>query len=142
MIGGGYWKSVTPSQFLSAMEYRNVTDAAETSNNSQTTWATKLTLTTPATLPAGEYILLFDSIWRCLNANRNADIRVVQNGVTTLENFQPFESSTNEIQLITGFTPLSNLSGANTFTLEFRVGNAAGTTIYLRNSHLILWRIA
>jgi hypothetical protein len=113
---------------------------AETSNNSQTTWANKITLTTPASLALGDYLINFQFQWRAANANRNADVRV-QYDAADLENWQPFMNNVSERQLLSGFTRVQNISGAHTFTLDFRVGPASGTTVYMSRARMFAWRI-
>jgi hypothetical protein len=121
-------------------ELQFVSADAETSNNSQTTWANKLTLTTPSGLVTGDYLCNFQFQWRSGNANRNINVRVQKDGVD-LENWQPFTANLADRQLISGFIPVYAMGGANTFTMDFRVGDASGTTVYMSRARMFVWRI-
>jgi len=116
-------------------------DNTETQDNSQTTWNNKLSLTTPTSLSLGDYLMNFQFMWRSANANRSIDVRTQIGGIN-IENFQPFLSNIAEKPLISGFSKLSNISGVNTLTFDFRVGPAAGTTVYVSNARMFVWRIA
>jgi hypothetical protein len=113
---------------------------AETSNNSQSTWANKLNLTTPSTLGFGDYLLNFQFLWRCAAANKNMDVRITD-GASVLQNWQPFLNNLSERPLISGFLHLLGLSGSHTLSLDFRVGPANSTTVYMSLVRMLLWRI-
>jgi hypothetical protein len=114
---------------------------AETSNNSQTTWANKVTLNIPAASALGDYLVNFQFLWRSQNADRNMNVRVQFDG-TDIENWSPFTASVNDRSLIAGFIRVPSISGAHTFTLDFRVGNASGTTVYMQKARMFVWRIS
>ena len=111
---------------------------AETSTTSTTTWANKLTLTTPS-LPSGNYYVGFQLIWRSSSASREAEFRVQRGGVSLIE-WEPSVSRTQDSRLECGFEKTGTISGVNTFTLDFRVGGSA-TTIFVREAHLVFWRL-
>jgi hypothetical protein len=121
-------------------EYQNVTGIAETSTNSTTVYSTKLTLTTPATLPSGTYLLSWTHVWRALGANRAMDFRI-RRSTTDLITTVEFSSNVSTRELKSGFVNTGTISGANTFTMEFKV-NGSGTTVYIRDASLQLWRIS
>lgn len=122
-------------------ELQYVEDNTETNTASQVTWKNKLTLTTPASLNLGDYLLNFQFIWRSANANRNINVRL-QKGGSDIENWQPFMSNVTENPLVAGFSRIPAISGSNTMTLDFRVGTASSTTVYMSKARIFLWRIA
>lgn len=113
-------------------------DNTETSNNSTTTWANKVTLTTPS-LPLGDYLVQYQFNWRASNADRQLEVRV-QRGGSTLDTWEPFTGSSSDRQLLSGFKRVQTISGVQTFTLDFRVGGS-GTTIFMSNARLFVWRV-
>lgn len=115
-------------------------DESETSTNSTVTWRNKLTLVTPSTLPLGEYLLNFQFIWRSANANREADFRFQLNA-SNLVAWQPSTGRTQDRQLLSGFKRTSAISGINTFTFDFKVAGS-GTTIYVQQARMFIWRIS
>jgi len=118
----------------------DVVDESETSNNSQAVWATKLTLTTPADLPLGDYLLNFQFIWRAANANREADFRFQLNG-SNIVAWTPSTARVQDRQLLSGFRRSQALSGVNTWTFQFKVGPSS-TTIFVQQARMFIWRVA
>lgn len=116
-----------------------VTDATETSNNSGTTWANKLTLTTPGDLPLGDYLLNFQFIWRA-SANREADFRFQRDAVNVLT-WQPSVSRGQDRPLLSGFIRLDELEPGTDLTFDFKYANSS-TTIFVREARMFIWRIA
>lgn len=114
-------------------------DNAETSNNSGVTYDTKVTLTTPATLPLGNYILQYQFIWRSSSANREADFQLRLNG-TEVTQWNPSTSRTQDNPLLSGFDLIQNISGVNTIDFRFKRINSS-TTIFVRNARLFLTRV-
>lgn len=112
---------------------------AETSNNSTTTWANKITLTTPS-LPLGDYLVQYQFNWRSAKANRQLEFRI-QIGGADVDTGEPFTGSASDRQLISGFRRVQSISGIQTFTLDFRVGGSR-TTVYLYNARMFVWRIS
>lgn len=117
-----------------------VSDDTETSSTSQTTFAEKLSLTTPADMALGDYMINFQFMWRSANANRAMNVAVQQDGVD-LTNWNPFTANISEKPLLAGFKRIQSLSGQHTFTLNFRVGVTA-TTVFMSEARMYLWRIA
>jgi hypothetical protein len=115
-------------------------DVNETSNNSGTVWATKLTLTTPANLPLGDYLMNFQFIWRSSSANREADFRFQLNG-NNIVDWKPSTGRTQDRQLLSGFRRTDNISGTNTYTFQFKYANSA-TTIFVSQARMFIWRVA
>jgi hypothetical protein len=118
----------------------DVVDESETSNNSGTTWANKLTLTTPASLPLGDYLLNFQFIWRSSNANREADFRFQLNG-SDIVAWSPSTARTQDRQLLSGFKRTPGISGVNTYTFDFK-WTGSSTTIFVQQARMFIWRIA
>jgi hypothetical protein len=119
-----------------------VTDESETSNNSGTVWATKLDLVTPANLPAGDYLLNFQFIWRSSSANREADFRFTLNDNISppLVAWSPSTSRTQDRQLLSGFRRIDNISGVNSIKFQFKwIGSS--TTIFVSQARMFIWRI-
>lgn len=112
---------------------------AETSNNSATTWANKVTLVTPS-LPVGDYLVQYQFNWRAGNADRILEFRI-QRAAADIDGGAPFTGSTSDRQLVSGFKRVQTISGVQTFTLDFRRG-ASSTTVYMYNARLFVWRIA
>lgn len=115
-------------------------DVAETSNDSGTTWANKLTLVTPSNLALGDYLMNFQFIWRAGNANREADFRFRMDG-TNLLTWAPSTGRVQDRQLLSGFKRVQNISGARTFTFDFKYAESS-TTIYVLDARMFLWRVA
>lgn len=111
----------------------------ETSTNSTTTFLNKVTLVTPA-LPLGDYLCQYQFIWRAQNANRTLDVRV-QRAAANIENWQPLTANVADRQLLSGFNRQIGISGVQTFTLDFKV-SGTGTTVFMFNTKLFVWRIA
>jgi len=114
-------------------------DNTETSNNSTTTWANKITLVTPD-LPAGDYLVQYQFNWRSANADRQIEFRTQRDSID-IDTGEPFTGSISDRQLISGFRRVQSISGVQTFTLDFRVGGS-GTTVFMYNARLFVWRIA
>lgn len=112
---------------------------AETSNNSNVTYANKITLVTPS-LPVGDYLTQFQFNWRADNNSRTLQFRIQRNGID-VDVGEPFTGSVAGKQLISGFRRNPNLSGVQTLTLDFRRG-ANNTTVYMYNARLFIWRIS
>jgi hypothetical protein len=112
---------------------------AETSTSSTTTFLNKITLVTPS-LPLGNYLCQFQFIWRAGNANRTLDVRVQRGGVN-IQAWNPFTANLADRQLLSGFVKIDNISGVQTFTLDFKVFGTA-TTVYMQLAKLFVWRIA
>lgn len=111
----------------------------ETSNNSTTVYSTKLTLTTPSTMPLGNYILQYQFQWRSSTADREIEIDIQQNAATIL-NWEPTTSRIQDRQLLSGFYLVQNISGVNDFTFRFRVANSAAT-MFVKECRFLLTRI-
>lgn len=110
---------------------------AETSNNS-TTYANKVTLVTPS-LPLGDYLSQFQFNWRTSAANRVCSYRVQRNA-GPVDSGEAFIPNTQERMLVSGFRRVSNISGVQTYTLDFRRG-ATSTTVFMFNARLFVWRV-
>lgn len=134
--GSDKWLLVT----VFGSESQTSSDATETSTTSTTVYSTKLSLVTPATLPLGDYAIFARFKWRAGNANRAADFRVQMAG-SDLFSWVGFVPSLAANPLEMGLDRVNGISGANTFTLDFKV-NGAGTTIYVSEAKLFFWRIA
>jgi hypothetical protein len=117
--------------------------AAESLNDSTTTsltvWSTKVTLTPSSALLQGNYLLLYVCT-ATAGTNREVDVRVRQNNTTLFEVRESVVRNQGS-NTISGFVPLTSVSGTPTFTLEFKVGGTA-TTVTVSNARLVLWRIA
>jgi primosomal replication protein N len=132
-------KSTQPQPSVLGVTVFYAEDNAETSNNSATVYNTKVTLTTPATLPLGNYILQYQFIWRAANADREADFQIRLNG-TEITQWNPTTSRTQDRQLLSGFDFIESISGTNTIDFRFKRINSA-TTIFVRNARLFLTRV-
>jgi len=131
--------SVTQPEVLGVTIFY-VEDIAETSNTSNTVYNTKLTLTTPSTMPLGDYVLQFQFIWRSSNAAREADFQIRLNGVQR-EQWAPSTGRIQDRQLLSGFELLQGISGTNTIDLRFKREAATGTTtIFVKDAKLFLIR--
>lgn len=118
-----------------------VADETETSNTSNTTWATKITLNTPSDTPLGIYLLSFQFIWRSSNADREADFRYRLNTSTTLVTWSPSTGRTADRQLLSGFVRITSFSGSNTIDFQFKRNSSASATIFVQQARMFLWRI-
>lgn len=107
------------------------------STTSTTTYSTKVTLSLTG-LDLGTYLLYHTGTYNTGNANREVQVRVMD-GATELFNVQTSVIRVQGENLISGFIPITGVSGNKTYTLEFRVGGSA-TTAYARDARLILWR--
>jgi hypothetical protein len=130
--------SKTPASNLYGTEYQVVQAAAETSTTSTTVWSNKLTLTTPS-LPLGDYQVGVRFKWRMAAANREADFRIQRGGVD-LYTWRPSYIRTQGIPQESTGAYVSNISGVNTFTLDFKI-NGSGTTIFTSSAEMYLIRV-
>lgn len=128
------WVKASPMDF-----YQIQSAVSESSTTSTTTYATKLTLTTPA-LPLGDYRLNWRMKWRAANANRGIQIQVLRNAAE-VSNAIRFSASVSDFPIESNFLPLSGISGVQTFNLNFRVG-IGSTTIFSSDSYMEIWRTA
>jgi len=119
--------------------YQKVSATAETSTTSTTTFSNKLTLTTPA-LPSGNYRINWMFKWRAANASRFLDLRV-QRAAANIFTAIPFYANVTSRLFESGFLPVDSLSGAQTFTLDFKV-TGSGTTVYMSDAYMEFWRIS
>lgn len=120
-------------------KFYNASDTSETSTNSLTTWATKLTIS-PTNLLSGTYRLGFCAIMKTDNANRETDIRIFD-GTNTLWEVRASQTRVQGSLPISGFIFLPGISGNKTYSLQFKVGGSS-TTVYLRDAHMSLWRVS
>lgn len=111
---------------------------AESQNTSTTTWVTKVTLNT-STLLLGDYKLSWFFKWRFSAANRGMGVRIMDGG-TTLIAFTEFISNVGAVPTLAGFKKLTGISGAKTYTLEFKIGVGTGTA-YMSDAILQLEKI-
>jgi len=112
-------------------------EEAETSNNSLT-YVNKVTLVTPS-LPLGDYLTQFQFTWRSSTANRVNDYRIQRNSVN-IDAGGAFIPNVAERMLVSGFRRISNISGVQTYTLDFRRG-ATATTVFMYGARLFVWRV-
>jgi hypothetical protein len=123
--------------FGSNVEY--IEDNSETSTSSTTVWLNKLSLAI-VDMPEGDYLCEFQFIWRAGNANRSLDVRAELNNVTQIT-WKPFTANVADRQLLRGVFRSVGISGNNTFELDFKVGGS-GTTVYMSEAKMFVWRIA
>jgi hypothetical protein len=109
----------------------------ETSNNSLT-YVNKVTLVTPS-LPLGDYLTQFQFTWRSSTANRVNDYRIQRNSVN-IDAGEAFIPNVAERMLVSGFRRISNISGVQTYTLDFRRGSST-TTVFMYGARLFVWRV-
>lgn len=120
-------------------EFRYTEDLTETSTNSATVYATKLTLTAN-NLPEGDYILMWRARWRAANTDRGIDFQTNRDS-TELGLCRFFTSSNAERSCETMFFYLNNQSaGSYSYTLKFKVG-IGSTTVYTNDAQMVLWRV-
>lgn len=135
-------EELTGGQSSFGSYYQLAQSLGNTTNNSNSVYVTKVTLTTES-LPLGNYRLYWKTKFWTSNANRVATIRTYDD-VTVLSSDEPFEGSQNSRQIRHGFVDLVQISGVKTFTIQFKAGNAAlttATTVTLSESELSIWRI-
>jgi hypothetical protein len=65
--------------------------------------------------------------------------RVQREGID-IDMGEPFTSSVDDRQLISGFRRTLGISGIQTYTLDFRRGSS-NTTVYMYNARLFVWRV-
>lgn len=134
----GVWRPF--SEGVAGNYLQVATDAAETSTTSTVTYSTKLTITTPS-LPVGNYYATFQMRMRVNNANRNAQVQMTDNA-GVLFDCLPFIPNVAGIHIVNGFYLFSGISGAHTINVDFRVGGAGGTTVFMSSAQLAFWRIS
>jgi hypothetical protein len=110
-----------------------------TTNTSNTTYVTKVTLTT-SSLPSGTYLLSWSLVWSSSNASREMDVRIRDN-TTDLVTWVSSASRNQAVEMKTGFKILTGVSGVKTYTVQFKL-NALASTISVRDTVLSLWRLA
>lgn len=119
-----------------------------------TTFQSKMTLTTPATLPAGDYILKWSYGWNHDSAGNDFEARILVDGVINnpvtgfewmLHKQEPKDSAggayppgsgsgTSQAQLAAGFLLFDSLAaGVHTFELQWRT-DAAGVESTIWNA--------
>ncbi len=120
--------------------YTFAESTAETSTTSNSTFSTKVTLTTPS-LTSGNYIIFFTYIARRSAANTEYDIRV-RDGTTDLVTVTETYTRTQGQNLRSSFVQLSSISGVKTFTLEFKINSGGSGTVFIRAARMAIWRVS
>lgn len=113
-------------------------DLGETSNTSQVTDATKVTLTTPA-LVAGDYIIEWTYKSTAAASNRRGRFNI-KDGVTEIISHIDHYSDIQDYPIRTGRKKLTGISGVKTFTFNFRA-DTAGTTITVSEALVTLRKL-
>jgi hypothetical protein len=108
-------------------------------------WISKLTLTTDD-LPLGVYRLNWYSEISNGDNSKSMTVRCQHNGNTItgpiFNTFSYYAFGNNVWSIFNGFKQISNLSGINTFTIDYGLNNSNGDGIaQIRNSRLELYRI-
>lgn len=132
--GTSDWTKASPMDFR-----QKASDASETSTTSTTTFLNKLSLTTP-TLPTGDYEISWRYKYRTAAAKREFEMRIQMNSVNQVTEI--FSIPRTQARAgASGFFSIDSISGAKTFTLDFKV-NGSGTTAYMSNAELVFRRVA
>jgi hypothetical protein len=114
------------------------TSLNETSTNSQTTFSTKITLTTSA-LQDATYLIAWNFNFRVSSASREFHLRIQRNSSTVFESEISY-TRTQGIIPSSGFVIQENVSGAQTITLQFKA-LSAGTTVYCKDAYLYIKKV-
>lgn len=118
--GGNDWSRVSASDFK-----QFALALPETSTTSTAAYQSKLSLTTP-TLPLGTYRLAWTTQYRVSATNRYIQIDLTRNG-TSFHNAIEGNFNTVLRPQTSGFYYFENISGAQTFIIQFRVNGGAAT---------------
>lgn len=118
--------------------YQYAESLGGTSNNSQTTYVSKVTLTTPS-LPSGNYEVTLKSIYYHGTNGRQVQLSFLRNTVE-FENYTLYVTSNQSRAVHYTKTLFTAISGVQTFDIQFRsVGNG---TANLGNTSLSFRRVA
>lgn len=128
------------SEFVNIGYYQQVLDNT-TSTTSSSTYQNKLTLTTPANLPQGDYLLRWHFTWYRQNTGNDGGFQVIQNFNFPIQTWEmePKDPSTDQTNINSGFYLARNLSGSNTYTIRFRELN--GNTVGIKYAFINLEQV-
>jgi hypothetical protein len=135
----GTWSNNSGNRSF-GVEYAYSESLGELTNNSSSTYVTRVSLSIVNASPEFTYALFWNSKWRASNANRGVDFQLLLDGATELFQTIYFSSSTSEYPYQGGSYRVSGLTAGNhTIDLRFRVG-IGPTTITTSQSRLTFWR--
>jgi hypothetical protein len=121
-------------------QYFQYAESLAESTTTSTTPQTKVTLTTPASLPSGTYKITAVAKGRCGSTSSDMRFRVYQGGTplgTTDINIEPQDTASYYPIVIVHYL---TISGAQTFTFRYSSENG-GTTTYIVDATLELIRV-
>lgn len=108
-------------------------------NNSTTVFATKNSIVVP-TVPSGTYLLQVSFVFTTSNANREMDGQL-WNGSSAIMEWVNSTSRVQAIPVSTAIALLTSYTGNQTLSFRFKV-NGSGTTVTIRDSRLMFWRLS
>jgi hypothetical protein len=134
----GYW--FITNECVGA-NYQISNSSGESQNTSNSTPVTKVSLTT-LNLALGNYELMWNYGYRVANAGRIIVVQIMQGATVLEEHIQGVDATTDRL-ISSGMLAIEQLSGANTFSVRFRVATGQlATTVYLSGASLSIKRVS
>jgi len=100
----------------------------------------KVTLTTPGTMPAGRYIIMWNYEWNLTALGREFQARVRVGSDDLLEHAEETLNTTSWGH-IGGFAERDYPAGSITITLDWRRSGGAPINVRIRKARLVIWRV-
>jgi len=120
-------------------EYYYAESLGDSSTTSLTVWSTKVTVTPSEALTLGNYLVIYSCVHTTSNANRETDVRIVQDATTLFEVRTSILRTQGKFP-VSGVLRVTGVSGTPSFKIDFKVGGTA-TTSTVSEARLAIWRI-
>jgi hypothetical protein len=122
--------------------YQTATAVGRTTYNTNTSFQSKVTLTTPA-LPAGTYQVQWTAVIDCNQTNRDVEAQLYNTTdaaiVGVVQIFRP--ANTTQRQVVSGFAEVTFAGGAKAFDLQYRTTNT-GAIVGIADARIAIHRVA
>lgn len=114
-----------------AIGYFQQAESSAISTTTSSTYQNKLTLTTPANLQLGDYLVRWHWNWYRQSTSGDSGFQIIQNNSFPIQTWEvePQDPSTDQRNCISGFYLARGISGTNTFTVRYREINGSTTGI-------------
>lgn len=109
------------------------------STTSTTTWQNKVTITTPAIVNAGTYVIFWYIRAQTSAANRDFEIRIIDGSSNVVGYYQTRNPQAASEIPFTGYDLLPLVTGTFSYTMQFKMIGSG--TLTVSNARLTFWRI-
>lgn len=111
------------------------------SATTSTIWQPKLTLTTPS-LPAANYVVLWQLRLKTDTDNREVYARVQLDNTSTLGEYETVESPTSYYRYsVAGHVTLALGAGVHFIDIDYVAGGGAARTVSIKSARICFWRV-